>query len=240
MIVCLGSYGYDWVKHTRKAHPMTFEESMVLAQEANAQVDFDDASLNSTYEYDDDKGVSHVVWYLDAATLYNQVQVASPHQPASVALWRLGAEDPADWKVLSETDRAVLKPQLEVLNYGYDLNYNGDGEMISVKHTPRTGRRIIEWDRDTPLIADEQVKAFPRPYTLYRYGKADKQVSLTFDDGPDTKYTPRILDILKKYNVKATFFVIGINAEIERQLLRREYVQAHELANHTFPHPNYA
>ena len=78
------------------------------------------------------------------------------------------------------------------------------------------------------------------PYTLNRYGARDKMVSLTFDDGPDPLYTPHILDILKAENVKAAFFVIGINAEVNRQLVRREYQEGHEVGNHTFTHPNIA
>lgn len=219
---------------------MTFEESLVLAQEADADVDFDDASLNCTYDYMDDKHHPHIVWYLDAASFYNQIQVAVNYQPVGIGLWRLGSEDPGDWKVIGTADRDALKGELEVLNYGYDLNYKGDGELISVKQTPKTGSRTIEWDRDTPLIADETIKTFPFPYTLNRYGARDKMVSLTFDDGPDSLYTPRILDILKSENVKATFFIIGINAEVNRQLVRREYQEGHELGNHTFTHPNIA
>ena len=240
MIICLGSYGYDWQKKTKHAHALTFEESMVLAQESDAEIDFNDASLNATFDYWDDRRHAHTVWYLDAPSFFNQIQVAENYQPLGIALWRLGAEDPGDWKVVGTSDRESLKRELSILHYGYDLNYKGDGEMISVQQTPQTGSRSIEWDRDTPLIADEVIKKFPFPYTLNRYGAREKMVSLTFDDGPDTLYTPRILDILKNANVKATFFVIGINAEVNRQLIRREYQEGHEVGNHTFTHPNIA
>ncbi|HET7042402.1 MAG TPA: glycosyltransferase, partial [Gemmatimonadales bacterium] len=62
----------------------------------------------------------------------------------------------------------------------------------------------------------------------------------TFDDGPDALYTPAILDTLKSRGVTATFFVIGENAELHPELLRRELREGHEIGNHTFTHPNLA
>ena len=63
---------------------------------------------------------------------------------------------------------------------------------------------------------------------------------LTFDDGPDPEYTPKILDILSKYKVPATFFVLGIQAEQNIPLVKRIYREGHEIGNHTFTHPNMA
>lgn len=65
----------------------------------------------------------------------------------------------------------------------------------------------------------------------------DKIIALTFDDGPDPKYTAAILDVLAKYDAKATFFIIGKNAEKYPELVLRSYSEGHELANHTYSHP---
>jgi cellulose synthase/poly-beta-1,6-N-acetylglucosamine synthase-like glycosyltransferase/spore germination protein YaaH/peptidoglycan/xylan/chitin deacetylase (PgdA/CDA1 family) len=67
-----------------------------------------------------------------------------------------------------------------------------------------------------------------------------KRVVLTFDDGPDPDYTPRILDILTKEKVPAAFFVVGINAENHLPLLKRIYREGFEIGNHSFTHPNMA
>lgn len=64
----------------------------------------------------------------------------------------------------------------------------------------------------------------------------EKVIALTFDDGPDKQYTAEILDLLAKYEAKATFFVIGANAEKYPELILRQYEEGHELANHTFSH----
>ena len=61
---------------------------------------------------------------------------------------------------------------------------------------------------------------------------------LTFDDGPDPKYTPQILDILKTAGVKATFFLVGSRAELYPDLVRRIVREGHEVGNHTYTHPN--
>lgn len=63
-----------------------------------------------------------------------------------------------------------------------------------------------------------------------------KVIYLTFDDGPSDKVTPKILDILKEENVKATFFVIGKNAETRKKLLKREAEEGHTVAVHSYSH----
>jgi peptidoglycan-N-acetylglucosamine deacetylase len=61
-------------------------------------------------------------------------------------------------------------------------------------------------------------------------------ISLTFDDGPHPTNTPRLLDILKQRNVKATFFVVGRNAATYPHIMRRIAAEGHEIANHTYTH----
>jgi polysaccharide deacetylase family sporulation protein PdaB len=65
-----------------------------------------------------------------------------------------------------------------------------------------------------------------------------KKVALTFDDGPDEKYTPRILDILKKNQIKATFFVIGEHAQQYPQMIKRIEQEGHAIGNHSWDHPD--
>ncbi|EON72382.1 polysaccharide deacetylase family protein [Lysinibacillus sphaericus] len=65
----------------------------------------------------------------------------------------------------------------------------------------------------------------------------EKIVALTFDDGPHKKYTSEILDLLAQYDAKATFFVVGQNAEKNPEVVLRMYEEGHEIANHTYTHP---
>ena len=71
---------------------------------------------------------------------------------------------------------------------------------------------------------------------LWEIKTEEKIVALTFDDGPDSKYTVEILELLKNYDAKATFFVIGESAEKHPEVILQAHNAGHELANHTFTH----
>lgn len=65
-----------------------------------------------------------------------------------------------------------------------------------------------------------------------------KFLSLTFDDGPDKKYTGELLDLLKKYNIKATFFVVAKFAEENYELIKRMKEEGHTIGLHSLEHKN--
>jgi peptidoglycan/xylan/chitin deacetylase (PgdA/CDA1 family) len=73
-------------------------------------------------------------------------------------------------------------------------------------------------------------------HKFYRGDPSKKQVALTFDDGPHPAWTPKLLAVLKKYHVKATFFVVGMRAEKNPELIRQEVADGHCIANHTYHH----
>ncbi len=75
--------------------------------------------------------------------------------------------------------------------------------------------------------------------TLNDISKSDeKKAYLTFDDGPTSKATGKILDVLKNENVKATFFVVGKHVKEYPELVKREYEEGHYIANHGYNHNN--
>lgn len=71
---------------------------------------------------------------------------------------------------------------------------------------------------------------------ICRGNRIEKAIALTFDDGPAPIHTPRILDILKENNIKATFFLIGSKVETYPELVKRIYDEGHTIGNHTFSH----
>jgi peptidoglycan/xylan/chitin deacetylase (PgdA/CDA1 family) len=75
-----------------------------------------------------------------------------------------------------------------------------------------------------------------RKDTLYRAKTQDKAVALTFDDGPSEEWTPKILDVLSKHKVKATFFMIGEHVLRYPDMAKRVAKEGHEIGNHTFDH----
>lgn len=75
--------------------------------------------------------------------------------------------------------------------------------------------------------------------SAYCFSLADEQekcIYLTFDDGPSDRVTPKILDILKEENVKATFFIVGKQAERRKYLIKREHEEGHCVAVHSYSH----
>jgi peptidoglycan/xylan/chitin deacetylase (PgdA/CDA1 family) len=67
-----------------------------------------------------------------------------------------------------------------------------------------------------------------------------KEIALTFDDGPNPRWTPQLLDILERHGVKATFFLIGQYAVQQTELVRRIHAAGHLIGNHTWSHPDLA
>ena len=92
-----------------------------------------------------------------------------------------------------------------------------------------------EKNQDTPKVTEEQKEFIDKISNIYN-GEEGKRVFLTFDDGPTNAVTPSILDTLNKYNVKATFFVLGTNAKKYPELVKREYEEGHYIANHGYSH----
>lgn len=74
--------------------------------------------------------------------------------------------------------------------------------------------------------------------TICRGNNQRNNISVTFDDGPSQNITPIILDILKENNIKACFFCVGQNAELNLQLLKRIDSEGHLIGNHTYSHSN--
>lgn len=122
--------------------------------------------------------------------------------------------------------------------FKYDVDYEGAGEILRVTAAPQVGNRTIGFDDTTGLIDELNYTKYPSPYVVSRYGSLDKKIALTFDDGPDPLYTPQVLDILKKYKIPGTFFVIGENAEKYPEIVKRAFDEGSDIGNHTFTHPN--
>ncbi|GGA21298.1 polysaccharide deacetylase family protein [Paenibacillus physcomitrellae] len=76
----------------------------------------------------------------------------------------------------------------------------------------------------------------PRGEIVWEVPTSDKVVALTFDDGPDPVTTPAILKLLKQYDAKATFFVVGNRVDEYPDILFEEYKEGHEIGNHTYKH----
>lgn len=256
VILGLGSYAYDWPKGSDSAVTLSYQSAVVQAKESQdskdpsvARVDIDPKTLNPRYRYFDDDGKEHVVWMMDATTAFNQWAVAAKYHPLGYSLWYLGSEDPGIWKILGRsglsTDvgkigKLIDGGELDRISYGRQsqVDFEGEGELLDVVAEPSEGHRTVERDPTTGLIDKIFYENYPSSYVVRRYGYKPKSVVLTFDDGPDPVWTPRILDVLKQEGVKATFFVVGQQAMSNPALVARIWDEGHEIGNHTWTHPN--
>ncbi|MDP9169569.1 MAG: glycosyltransferase, partial [Acidobacteriota bacterium] len=254
IIVGFGNYGYDWTIGSEGGVEVTYDDVMSAASATHSAIQWDAAAENPVLRYTAG-GKQHEAWFLDAVTALNQVIAASDSDFRGVGLWRLGGEDPGLWKVLqrgvTSTDKPALPiwpdvdfkgATLDVLEAGQQApRHYGQGEILEVSETPHGGARQVKDPPTKDGDFAERYSEYPTPFVIeHRGGTSDKVLCLTFDDGPDAQFTPRILDILKSQHVPATFFVIGRNAEDNPSLIRREYAEGHEIGNHTYLHPNVA
>ncbi|HYZ47461.1 MAG TPA: glycosyltransferase, partial [Sphingomonas sp.] len=183
-------------------------------------------------------GNQHEIWMLDAASFHNQVLAARAAGISAIGLWRLGTEDPSVWQIFGRSHRAGGDIRaIEHIPAGTEVDIEGTGEVLRVGSTPVQGTRRLAIDRDG-LVTDETFVQLPLPFSIERAGYKPGLVALTFDDGPDPDWTPKILDVLKAKHAPAAFFVIGENALTYRGLLEREIREGHEVGNHTYTHPN--
>jgi cellulose synthase/poly-beta-1,6-N-acetylglucosamine synthase-like glycosyltransferase/peptidoglycan/xylan/chitin deacetylase (PgdA/CDA1 family)/spore germination protein YaaH len=268
IICSIGSYGYDWtlplppapapvkkghrppkplpVNHTVLSTTMlSTQEAWQQASDSGAQIALDDASLNPHFGYDDvDAKVRHQVWFLDAVTALNQIRVARALGLQTFALWRLGQEDDSLWKIWDNPLKSDPVKDLANVSPGQDVDTEGDGDILRVTSVPQNGHRSLTMDDDTTIpkqylsVVEESMDSFPLPYTVTQYGYKPNQVALSFDDGPDPEWTPKVLDVLKKYNVKGNFFMIGEEAQDNVGVMQRVFREGHEIGNHTFTHPD--
>ncbi len=234
LIVAVGNYAYDW--HDGIADALSVEEAWLAAHDGGTQPTFDPESGNSGFAYEDN-GHRHMVWMMDAATSWNQLQLLNGVR--GVALWRLGSEDPGYWEALAAS-KAHRQPQLEHIAAPRDTDIEGSGEVLRIGAEPRGGYRRIGFAQDGS-IANQQFAALPTPYQVERTGASDpRALAITFDDGPDDSVTPRILSILERKHVPATFFLVGENALEHPEIVRRILKGGNEIGNHSYTHPNMA
>ncbi|MGN6103295.1 MAG: glycosyltransferase [Devosia sp.] len=238
-IVAIGGYGYDWVKG-QTATDLTFADALRAARDSEADVAFDDDSNNPHFSYVEDDGKTHNVWFLDGVTAYNEIHAADIYQPAGYAVWRLGSEDPSLWSVMGQPYGAPAPDGLKTIAADDDVDFEGNGEILRVGARPAPGARDVEIDPNTGDIDDESYTALPSSYVVKGIGSAAGKIALTFDDGPDATWTPQILDVLKRKNAVATFFVIGENAAANPELVREIVDDGNEVGNHSYTHPNIA
>ncbi len=245
IVMGIANYGYDWTVDKKKhetAKPLTVQEAFLTAYESESDIEFDDDSLNPHFSYEDENNRVHQVWFTDAVTAYNELRAAERAGVYGTAVWRLGMVDTSMWKIWDtlhpdDATRALLKD----VGAGPDLILEGPnaGDIWKILDTPKRGVREFDYDASSDTIDDESFKQVPLSWRIEQMGDVPGKIALSFDDGPDPKWTPQILDILKEKKAPATFFAIGESANRYPSVLKREYEEGHEIGNHTYTHEHF-
>ena len=262
IILGVAGYARDWIteEEGKRVEDFTYSGAIDNAKMSNATIQFDDDTYNLHYSYtepptDSASATYHNIWFTDAVTTFNVLRFSDDYRTAGTALWHLGAEDPRIWKFYArDLSAASLRKvpfdftRLSTIPYdpASKPTATGEGELINILYTPQKGNIKLEVDSSEMLIAEQQYLALPSGYVYEKFaedktpmGPGHKMI-LTFDDGPSAEFTPKILSILEKEKVPATFFIVGLNAESNIPLLQRIYHDGFEIGNHTFTHNNVA
>ncbi|MCC8425276.1 glycosyltransferase [Mucilaginibacter sp. UR6-11] len=236
--------GVDWPENS-VGKPVGYQTAISTAHENQSKIIYDPVSANLHYTYNGQDGLEHTVYFTDAATNFNIIRMADDWDTGGVALWRLGGEDPRMWTFFQKNlaidslrKTGVDVKRLTYVGLNNKINYEGDGEVLDLITTPVRGQIDIKLDTVNYVITNQSYIKLPTKYVIRKYGYKPGKIVLTFDDGPDPDFTPRILDILKREKVPAAFFVVGSMGEKNMQILRREYEDGFEIGNHTFFHPD--
>lgn len=241
IIVTIGSYGFDWADG-KNGVVISVPQAWDRLKKSEAPLYFEPHVLNPGFTYiNKQTNTNHEIWFLNGITAYNQTAAALAMEPGGLALWRLGTEEQNVWSILGRNrmpDNEAFNDLLNPYSHNYTL-FKGHGEVFKVSSEGIPGLREIGYDPRHNLMTDQQLKRIPEPRTLTFWGGDNpKLLALTFDDGPDPTYTPKILDILAEKKVKASFFIIGLRAVSDPQILKRILDEGHDVGSHSFTHAN--
>ena len=271
IILGIAGYGYDWITDedgNTIVKTISYNDAINRAKIKNATIDFDNDTYNLHFQYSglelekkDEKDTiemkSHVIWFTDAATIFNILRFSDEYQTAGSALWQTGYEDERMWgfynRGLSNEELASKPFDFNTISniavnpddVTYDTTLGNTGEVLDITGIPQLGKIKIELDSSEMLIAEQQYEQLPSGYIIKKFAEDTTEgpghkLILTFDDGPHPEWTPKILDILEKENVPATFFVVGLQVENNIPIFKRINDLGFEIGNHTFTHSNVA
>jgi len=244
LILGLAAYGYDWTPQDG-GQTVSFNQAISTALDAETRVHFDNDTYNLDFSYvDNANNVLHRVFLTDAATIFNTMRFGTEYGLGGFGLWRLGTEDDRVWNFYGKnlSRSAIAKTNVAAIMQPTgkdDVNFVGEGEVLSVETEPQAGKVAISMDKNAQLIAEEHYLKLPSNYKVNKLGHArDKELVLTFDDGPDSRWTPSVLKTLKQYHVPGAFFMVGLQMEKNLPLVKQVYENGNTIGNHTFTHHN--
>lgn len=128
VVVGLGNYGYRWAAGAPPAAMLTYANALSTAARAGQTISFDPTTLNPRFACGTDQ-----IWFLDAATAFNQVSVSSAYGVGGYAVWRMGMEDPALWKVMHARDSLSASVAGALNDASRTVTYDPERRLITAE-----------------------------------------------------------------------------------------------------------
>jgi cellulose synthase/poly-beta-1,6-N-acetylglucosamine synthase-like glycosyltransferase/peptidoglycan/xylan/chitin deacetylase (PgdA/CDA1 family)/spore germination protein YaaH len=239
LVVALGAYCYDWIvaDDAPPAEGLSFREAMDRARAAGAVPEFEREAENARFGYTDSEQRVHDVWCQDAMSAWNQKLMLRDAGIGRVAVWRVGTEDETLWNLISKKGEPNPQEALATIQESPSVDLFGHGEVLTIRAEPTAGKREMEFDEKGRVTWARYTQA-PTGFVVEKRGSQGKELVLTFDDGPDPKWTPEILEALTDLKAPAVFFMIGDQMMQYPDLVTDVDAAGHLVANHTFSHPH--
>ncbi|MDF1496517.1 MAG: polysaccharide deacetylase family protein [Patescibacteria group bacterium] len=214
LIIMIGQFGAD-VSAGTSASPqeLSFSASNYEAQKLGSNLAIDDDSGNLLAVF-----VQKSIWLLGPHQAQEQLNQLISNDVQGVGIYRLGTEHQIVWNLLKNPTKQISNT-LDPPQYVY---HETKGEILTVSAKP------------SPPGTN------PTGYIISRYGDElpEKSIFITFDDGPDPKWTPLIIDLLKLENVPAAFFVVGEQLEYWPEIATLLNDPLFTIGNHSYDHPH--
>ena len=171
--------------------------------------------------------------HIPVLTTAIRVPEALRNQPA-VTFIRHGDQKALQEALLRLSDQPKRNPILDSISDERIAKYYSDTYLWR-ENSPHNGND--QTPKSRAVIKKALYSAVPGRQLLQHGNRDRAQIALTIDDGPDPIYTPRILDILRDYAAKATFFIVGGAAEQYPDIVVRMKKEGHDVGNHSYSHP---
>ena len=128
----------------------------------------------------------------------------------------------------------INKKMTELENQEIEENTENENLMQIETELEEQEEIVVQEEKNQIKLPEYTEIAKERIANIYK--SEEKIAYLTFDDGPSPNITPQILEVLDNYNIKATFFLLGVNAERYPNLVKEEYQKGHYIGNHGYSH----
>lgn len=186
--------------------------------------------LKSNYEINEKIEINSNNSYINTQYRYNIYDILNNKLIASDQNYKNGIE-------LEPLAEGAYILQLDIKTFT-EIKVDKDIDIPAVENSDLDQDQTVDDEKSYEYKTLEKVNTLNKLIVVGKpYKKSTGKIAyLTFDDGPSTNVTPRILNTLDEYNIKATFFVTGANANSHNDLIKQIYEKGHVIANHSYSH----